>query len=253
MNNVSTVKAQGEKAQQTLTIHISSICPFQCLPSEYNGSRGIFYDISERIFSAAGYNLLPVYAPFSRAILLAQQGKLDVVTTLYKDEVAGLLYPEEYISYGKEMFFVRSDDPWRYTGLSSLADLQVSGDRVLVAHGYDYGDSAFKQFIKETPELFLVLGGGNTFERAVHLLLNKRVRVVVFDRSVMAYSLARLQLEGEIIPAGAVHQGKKLYIGISAKTADAGQIMKIFDAGLKQFKSSRDYQLLLAKYNINFL
>ncbi|WP_281557286.1 transporter substrate-binding domain-containing protein [Thalassomonas sp. RHCl1] len=247
------VKAQGEKEQKTLTIHVSSICPFQCLPSEYGGSRGIFYDISERIFTAAGYKLLPVYAPFSRAILLAQQGELDVMTTLYKDEIAGLLYPDEAVCYAKEMFFVRSGDPWRYTGLPSLADLHASGDKVLVSHGYDYGNRVFKQFMKVTPELFFVLGGASTFERAIHLLLNKRVRVVVFDHSVMAYSLARLQLEGEIIPAGAMHQGKKLYISISAKTADAGKLRETFDAGLKQLKSSRDFQQLLAKYNINFL
>jgi len=239
-----------QKAQKTLTIHVTSICPFQCLPSEYEGNRGLFYDISALVFKASGYQLQPVYAPFSRAIILAQQGKLDIITTFYKDEIGGLLYPGEHIRYAREVFFVRSDDPWHYQGISSLRELQAGGDRILVSQDYDYGDSVFNQMIRDNPDLFLVLGGGNPFERAIQLLLKKRVRVAVFDQSVMAYTLARLQLTAKVRAAGAIHRGKKLYIGISAKKPQAGKIVAIFDAGLKQFKASERYRQLLEKYQL---
>ena len=192
-------------ARKTLTIHMSSICPFQCLPSENDGNMGLFFDVSRLIFNESGYDLIPVYVPFSRATVLAQRGDLDIIATVYKNEVPGLLYPDEHIAYANEVFFVRADDPWRYTGISSLTALQVNRNKIIISQGYDYGDYGLKQYITDNDDLFHTLSGEDVFARAIQQLLHKRARVAVLEQSVMAYTLGRLHQAGNIIPAGAVH------------------------------------------------
>ncbi len=236
-------------AEQTLKMHSGDICPFQCIPTEADNRRGLINDITHLIFTEAGYEIIPIYVPFVRAIKMSQAGEIDIMATIFKNEIPNLFYPNEHVAIAREVFFKKKTNHWKYDDIRSL-DLISRKRQIIITKGYDYGSQQFKAYMADNPDKFQILYGEDIFERAIQMLILERAKIAIFDQSVVSYTMGLMGVSDDFEIAGALHEGKKLYIGISVKNPSAQKLIEIFDSKLKKLKSNGTYQKIMAQYNL---
>ncbi len=109
-------------AKEVVSVAAIDWCPQLC-PEEERA--GYVIDIVKAVFRDSEYQLDISYYPWSRAIFLAETGKLDALLSPAKAEAPALLYPGEEVGIQRMCFFTRADSDWQYQGVHSLADKQI--------------------------------------------------------------------------------------------------------------------------------
>ncbi len=237
-------------AKQALKMHYGNICPFQCIPTKADNRVGVINDITRLIFTEAGYEIVPMQVPFARAIQMSQDGEIDIMATIFKNEIPNLLYPDEHVGVAQEIFFIKKENSWKYNDILSL-DL-ISGEKqIIISKGYDYGNQPFMTYIADNPDKFYTIHGKDVFLRTIKMLIWDRAKIAIFDRSVALYVMDLMGVSDDFKIAGALHEGKKLYIGISVKTPSAQKLIEIFDSKLKELKTNGTYQKIINQYNLS--
>ncbi len=236
-------------AEQVLKMHSGDICPFQCIPDNEEDYLGLINEITVKIFTEEGFSIDLVNVPFVRAIAMSQEGHIDIMATIYKNEIPNLLYPEEHLAVAREVFFVRNESKWKYTNIQSLDEIS-GNEQIIVKKGYDFGSELFEDYMNNNQAKFYSLYGEDIFKKAIQILLAKRAQVAIFDQSIFSHTSNLLGVADSFKIVGALNEGKKLYIGISVRTPNAPELIKIFDSKLKKMKSDGSYQDIISKYNL---
>ncbi|WP_076412965.1 ABC transporter substrate-binding protein [Shewanella sp. UCD-KL12] len=113
---------QAVNAKEVVTVAAIDWCPQLCPEEE---SRGYVIDIIKAVFRDSEYQLEIDYYPWSRAIFLAETGKVDALLSPAKAEAPALLYPNQEVGIQRMCFFTRQDSDWQYQGVDSLEGKQI--------------------------------------------------------------------------------------------------------------------------------
>lgn len=110
-------------ADNRIQLKIAAIdwCPQLCLKQQ---KPGYIRELVERIYDSTEYKLEISTYPWSRALTMVRQGRVDAVLSPAKAEAPDLKYPETEVGIQRMCFFTLSTNPWQYNGLKSLAGLQ---------------------------------------------------------------------------------------------------------------------------------
>lgn len=231
---------------KTLKIGLNNWCPHVCIPSTGEPKKGYTSDILIRILTRAGYEIETVEAPFQRLLFYAEQGKLDILGSIYKAEAPFMTFAKTPTGMAEELFFVGKDNGWRYQGIASLKDIGL----IALINGADYNSKELTDYISANPVQFIELAGTNIVLRQILMIASKRIDSFIGDKSVVRYFASRVGEQGQIKEANALSSRNYLYTGISPKTAEASKLTKIINEGMIYLRETGELEEIMATYGL---
>ena len=178
-------------AKKILTLATTDWCPYTC---DYQGHKhGLVGDKLEKILSKYGITLSVISYPWSRAIDLANQGKVDGLLTASHSEAPELHFSASPIGWYQMCFYTSTSNAWRYDGTMKF------GNNILaIIQNYGYGEP-LDSYIKNKPDALLSITGANTTKRLIELLLKDRANIIIEDSAVLDWFSAKQSINTENI------------------------------------------------------
>ena len=228
---------------QKLVIAADEWCPYNCVP----GSKkpGYMVEIARAALanSAPGkYQVIYQQMPWKRAMLSAQQGKIDGIIGAIASEAEGLHLPDNEQGLMFAKLFVLADNPWRFSDTHALAMDEI---RLGAIDGYDY-EASIAQFIEEYPELVYLSTGETALPKLIELLNLGRIDSLIEDESVFWFNVSLAGFPAKNYkPAGAIEQPQKLYLAFHEPN-----VAKLLDQGMQNIRKNGQLAKILERYGL---
>jgi polar amino acid transport system substrate-binding protein len=228
----------------TLSIRADMFFPVSGNP--YDDRPGYMIEVAQAILSEKGYTVDYQLMPWARSLIMAEKGLIDCVVGAYKSQHRHLLYPSHPWGKDQNLFYVAKDNPWRFKDIRSL-----QGIRVGLIHQYAYSDQldSFAR-LPENSDIFEYTYGNNALEQNIAKLLAGRIDTTVETNLVMPEKLRELNLENDIVQAGALTPANSLYIACSPVKSTSVMYLQWFDQGIQRLRQSGKLQKILRRYQL---
>lgn len=196
--------------------------------------KGVQYELAKAVFDKMDTQIKITFMPWKRAVLIAEAGKVDGVFGVTKTEERQkwLIYPEEPLMLVTLTIFKRADDPFTYTGVSSL-----KGKTVGVIKGYSYGEAFDNSTLFKKEEVKNI---GQNFRK----MLLGRVDLVAGYSVVGKHILKSMALEDRIVSSQQAIHVTPIYVGFTRKPGHL-QISEEFARMLKEYKMTEECHKLM--------
>ncbi len=216
-------------------------CPFTCAPEA--AKPGFMVEIAKYALEAKGHSLVYVARPWNRAIMEAEAGKLAGLIGAVRIELPNFIFPDCDLGSTKTVFYVRAGDPWRYTGVQSLA-----GKRIGVVEGYMYGEP-LDTAIRERPTDFISSRGEEAVSVNLKALAAGRVDIAPEDPLVAA-TFATMTGQGRLFePAGEL-EALEVSIAFPPDAPRSREFAADMCAGLKALRESGRLNAIMQAYSL---
>jgi polar amino acid transport system substrate-binding protein len=240
------VAAITASAAQPATIVLGGdpYCPVNC---EAEGvHQGFAIDMARAIFEPKGYTVDYQVIPWTRAVAQGAAGQINGIVGASPDK-PGYTYPKQNAGTEKFVFMVRASDPFSYAGLASL-----KGKRIGIVKDYDVSGE-LGQFIKDNqnnPAVIDAVSGDQAGELNVKKLAGDRLDIVIDNESTLLYLASTLGLAHDlkVVDAGGVPS--PIYIAFSTARPETPALIRIWDDGVSELRSSGRLAKILAGYGI---
>ena len=195
-------------AKVTLTLATTHWCPYTC---DYNGNKhGVVGDILESSLLAHSINLKIEYYPWSRAIQLANQNKVDGLLTATLQESPDLIFSKSPIGSYQMCFYTKVTNPWVYQ-----PNLNLGKNKLAVVQDYGYGEP-LDPYIDENKDNNLVfISGSNSTNRLIKMLQMERVDIIIEDRNVIQWTVIKNNLDTSLIKEAGCLKEQPFYLALS--------------------------------------
>ncbi len=229
---------------ETVSLQAVTRCPYVC--DIKSDKKGILIDITDYIFTRAGYKVNYQIHPWARVVNAVNKGNIDGIIGATRKNVPDLLFPQHALMLSKIEFFVRHNETWQYKGLASLFKKRIG-----VINNLSYGkmDSYIRKYTKN-PRRILIISGKRTLSRSTNMLQAKRIGAVLEDKIVMSYFLKQQGLQSKIQPAGGV-SGENIYIAFSPLRPYAQKYTDLVSTSLEENDVQHKMKEILAAYQLS--
>ena len=126
----------------TIYMYADDWCPYNCTPE--SEKPGFVIEIGRAIFEEYGHSVVYRRVPWERAIVMARKGDIHAIVGADQIEAPDFIFPENEQGVMEYRFYTQKNNPWVYSGLSSLGSQQLG-----VINGYSYSTELDK-YIEET-------------------------------------------------------------------------------------------------------
>ena len=217
----------------------------------YNGKEvaddvGYGVEIVKNIFEKAGHTILYKVVPWNRAIMESREGKYNGIIGAFKYDAPDFIFPEEELGISETSFFVKKGTTWKYTGLESLLSVQIG-----IVKDYSYGE-VLDSFFKANSQIVQYVYGEDPLLLNINKLLNGRFDVLIEDTNVLLQKVKKLGISDQIIKAGNLKEGDKVYVAFSPAITKSGEYAETFTKGIKILKNSGYLEKILTKYGLKY-
>lgn len=199
--------------------------------------KGIDYEVTAEVFKRLGVEVDWQLMPWRRCMLMVDQGLADGVLDIFHSTLrdSQLFYPNEPLSDVEFVLFQAND---RRHPVNSLEDLR--GLTVGTSAGYDYGTEFLESplFRREAAP---------TQEANFGKLQRGRIDLVITDRRVGRFMLARLGLEQQISELPLIIRRQSQYLAVR-RNAGMDLLAQRFAAELRRFKQEPGYAEIQERY-----
>jgi len=231
------------KDKETISIAAIDWCPQICPKDERNG---YILDLVKKVFSDNQYQLEVQFYPWSRAIKMVREGKLDALLAPAKAEAPTLIYPDNEVGAQKMCFFTLSNSKWQYTGLTSLTDQQIG-------IGKDTSIEELNSYLITHPEQFQFQPYiGRYVEQSFRKLSKGRIDSFLFTYNTTKFELTRLKKWHKVRSAGCVNTAK-VYLAFSPKIDEQkrSRLIKEFNMRSNQLFKHGAESNIMKNYGLN--
>lgn len=223
-------------------------CPYNCAQDDVH--QGYVIDLLQAIFTQAGMPATYLVTPWTRAILMVEQGKADLLVGTTPEVTPHHLLSLP-IGENRTCFFAALGSPWHF---QQIADLY--GQRLGVIQGYSYdAGGALDRYIASNPSArgkVLRATGAQALQKNLRMLAAGRLDVVAENCNVGTYRLQKLGLAGSIQLAGQLGSfNGTVHIGFKPNTPNAQQWLTLINQGLNEKRRSGELERLLQTYGLH--
>jgi polar amino acid transport system substrate-binding protein len=207
---------------------------------ENNVETGFIVDLINRVAGQMGITVHYVQYPWSRCINMVKKGDADAMMNLFKtpERLQFMEFADNVIAYETNSFFAMADKGLTYDGdISSMTQLRIGTIR-----NYSYGEQFDRVHFPVNFEL-------ETEAQLLNALLNRRCDVIIANKLVINTMLTARGLAERVVPLFPDVSKDPLYIAFS-KIKGHRQLAKKFSNQLKRFKTTPEYNRILAAYAI---
>ncbi|WP_417382823.1 substrate-binding periplasmic protein [Gimesia sp.] len=244
----------GVSHAETLKVCYDQWPPMTIFPSEGSPARGVIIDMLDAIFTSEGYELEYFEVPLARGLDMVANGICDMLPENPVSDATGkgFVYAnQETFSY-TTAFVIRRGDPWRYTGIKSMA-----GKHVATGPGWDYSSmSADYQNYLDDPEnasfVEVVAGYDDVVDRIFNMIKGNRVDLYADNDLVLQYVMKRLNLDDAlqiVRPGLEKNLVEKPIFSTKIPPEKRQNLINIWDRGRLSMKGDKE-KSLLRKYGI---
>lgn len=236
---------------ETILVSYDEWCPYACLDEQsqapHPDSPGYFATVLEAVYGPLGHEVEFVIRPWERALEETRRGSLDAVLAPSRSEAPELVFPEEEIGMLGWCFYTRSNDPWNYTGVSSLRERTLG-----VLSGNNFGEevTAYVEEHKTAPERVQEITGLDFLEQNLRKLLAGRIDTLLDEPATTDYLLFSRDLGGMVRKAGCL-DSQKMYIAFSPENPRSQEYAQAFSEAMRQLHSDGRLEDILATYGLH--
>jgi polar amino acid transport system substrate-binding protein len=241
----SAASAQ-EVEQKIIRITGDDYCPLACNPE--SGHNGLGYDLAKLIYEPLGWKVEYRFLPWLRGLLYFQQGKLDLLPGVPKDdtpELRGAHFSTLPVIAPRMCFYTRADQAWTYRGTDSLL-----GGRLGIISGYYYWPELREYIaVHKDDGRVDVLTTDNAMDISILKLSKKRIDYFAELRPAVEYQLLRQGLQKDIREATCL-ESFPLYMAFRPGFKEADELNAQWDKQLMPLLQSPQGVALLNKYGL---
>jgi polar amino acid transport system substrate-binding protein len=230
---------------EKLVIAADIWCPINC--SKSAEKPGYMIEVAQHIFKKKGIETEYRIMPWARAIIEAKKGHINAVVGAFRNDAPGFIYPKEELGLINNSFFTTNDTNWLYLDNNSLNSIRLG-----VIKGYDYGKS-LSQYIQlntNSNRLVVLTGENDVLSRAVNMLLDNKIDVLVESDLVFWYRVNQMGLSEKMKHVGQASKPMKAYIAFSPHNKNSIDYAQILSDGILEMRSSGDLETIMLKYGL---
>ncbi|MGE4194553.1 MAG: substrate-binding periplasmic protein [Pseudodesulfovibrio sp.] len=230
-------------AQERLLVVADRRMPYNGEPGDPR--EGYAVEILRAVFERKGYEVEYALLPWKRAVQDVRTGSADILIGAVREEMPDLIYPTQSLGRA-DLCFYSTDKDWRFTGPDSLSGV-VTG----FVPGHSYPDW-FLQALKDQPNRFHALHGGDAFSRMLAMLVEGRVQVIPGSRAVADYYIRTGQFQEQVFFGGCSDgDTHDLFFALSpANMPRASLLADALDSGVDTLRNTGQLNHLLIKYGL---
>ncbi len=231
-----------------ISIRADEWCPYNCVPG--TEKPGYMIEIARAVFEPAGHRVDYQLLNWARSIEWAETGKINAIVGAGKDEVPHFIFPDNDMGYVQNAFFVKKENPWRFSGVDSLSEIRLG-----LIEDYSYGE-LFEEYIEKHRGTSRVqfVGGKEALEKNIRKCLAGRIDAILEDESVFRYRADALGVSDRFVFAG--NDGPKdtedfVYIAFSPVHPKSREYAELLTDGLREIRTDGRLQKILSRYGIS--
>lgn len=228
----------------TITLKADNYMPYN---GDGKSETGYVLDIARAVFEPKGHKIVYVLTPWDQALAEGRSGKCNGVIGAARTDAPDFVFPSEEQGESVMLFCVQTGSPWKFTSIDSLKTIKLG-----VIKDYTYV-KAVDDYIKASPGGIVIGTGENPLQANLAKLVDGRVGVVIDDRSVLKYNIAKMNLQGKVaftLATGDVVKPSQLFIAFSPKNPKSAEYAKLLSEGMTALRASGELQKILAKYGL---
>lgn len=215
--------------------------PWPVLLNPDTEQQGLLVEVARKAYQTQGYELEIVFVPWSRAMVMIQQKRADLlIGAWYSDERNNYLLYSQAIFSSAIRLIKPKNSSFEYTSLSSL-----QGMRVGTILSYQYHD----EFLTDTG---IVRITSDSLLNNIHNLLAGRIDLTLDDHYVVKYMLDKHieDWENKLSLVESPLMAKNLYLAANRSNPKHKTIIKAFNLGLAQLKKEGRYDEIIKSYDL---
>lgn len=247
--NAENSPSTPEIKKEVITIVADTWCPYNCNPKSENP--GFMIDIAKQVFAKHNIEISYSTMPWTRAIEETRQGKHTAIIGASPDDAADFVFPSISQGFMNNHLYVKSGNPWRYTGLDSLKKVVLGA-----IDGYSYNDEidGYIKKYKLDPTYVELMSGDDALAINVSKLMRGKIGVTIESRFVMNYYLSQNHLQNKIDDIASLPPSNRdnLYIAFSPKDKALSQkYADIISQETKNMRASGELQKIMGNYGLD--
>ena len=233
-----------EGQSRTITLAADPWCPMTCEGTP--GQQGFMTDVARQVLKLEGVEMDYQVMPWAQALEQVRIGKIDGVIGALHNDAPDFIFPNTSFANQESCFFSNQKSTWSYKGVSSLKGVNLG----LVSH-YAYGPELDDYLKHAAKDLNLdYVSGTDTTSRLFQKLNLGRIDVVIEDKSVASYQMAKAQNKDSFKMVGCLAKSP-LYIAFSPKDQKKGKdLADIFEKGLQKLIKAKQVGPILKDYGL---
>jgi polar amino acid transport system substrate-binding protein len=238
----------NSSSKEVLNFRADEWCPYNC--SEKSKKLGYMVDVLNKTFSSKNYEVKYETMNWSRAILDGRSGTIDGIIGAYKSDAEDYIYPTISQGTAQEVFIVKRNNSWKYTGIRSLDDVTLG-----VIRDYSYGENLDAYIAKNKTNFnrIQIVSGDSPLERNIRKLLNNRVSAVIENENVINWFLKKNPaFRDKVKIAGKRFTKTDVYIAFSPKNKKKSQkLARILSDSFEEMKRNGELETILENYGLS--
>ena len=233
---------QGATAD-VINLRADQWCPFNCDPDSERP--GYMVEIAQEALALYGHEVSYKTMSWSRSLDLVRSGGIDGVIGTDQSESPTLVFGTSIAQYQEAAAF-RVGETRPIESEVSLEGLRLGG-----IQDYDYSEFLLEYIENNSsdPTRIQLLTGDNALERNLRKLQANRIDLLLEERSVLAYSVSRMQLEAQL-ELSFVGDMSELYIAFSPALETSTTYAQQLSEGYQRLQESGRVAEILAKYGL---
>lgn len=175
--------ANSSELPKSIRLATTDWCPYTCEDSTTHP--GIIHDYITQLLNDLGVQVSIEFFPWSRSVLLAQNGEVDGLLTAVKSEAPALSFTSVPTDHYQMCFFSNKHNKWHYKNASNLNEIRIG-----VIQNYGYGEPV-DTYISgaDKSALYSIKSGG--IPRLFQMLEASRFDAFIEDPKVVRWELKK--------------------------------------------------------------
>ncbi len=239
--------APAAAGADVIVIRADEWCPYNCAPD--SDRPGYMIEIARAVFEKQGHAIDYDVTNWSRAIMLAEKGKIDAIVGAVRAEAPNLIFPDIETGYSINGFFVRKGHGWRFDGMDSLKAVRMG-----VIQDYGYGKlDPYIEAGRETDRI-LVTAGENALELNIRMLLKGRIDAVNEDIAVFRNTAREMGVTDQIDFAGddgESGEANAVHIAFSPASPASAERARLLGEGMRNLRAGGELARILERYGLS--
>lgn len=219
-------------------------CPYVCQDNRL----GYAVELSQKAAELMAVDSSFQFQPLARGVKRTKQGQADAVLALSKELIVkeGLIPNSVAIGGFYYDYYVKQDNPWRYSGPESLINTIEQGASLGLIKDYFYSDFVH-DLEQQNPAQVFRQHGNHPLLTNLRLINRGRIDILIDSRITVEYHSAFHQIQ-PLQFAGSEGVLFELFVGFSPETEQS--TINRFDNNLHTLLNSHYFAELIKKYRI---
>lgn len=226
----------ASQAKNTLTLASTNWCPYTC---DFNDNKyGLVGEILQNSLLALGIGLKIEYYPWSRAIQLANQNKVDGLLTATLEEAPNLIFSKSPIGSYQMCFYINDTNTWIYQ-----SNIDLGSNKLAVIQDYGYGEPLDSYINANKNRNIISISGENSASRLIKLLQLGRADIIVEDPKVLRWTANTNNLDISHIKEVGCLSEQPFYLALSPNEKNVELMIELNAALVQAYEKFKNVSL----------